>query len=60
LAIAVDGQGFAGEDFDLVAVFLSLWGKVNDLAGETAVSFGEGRDLFEFRGVRSERQSSNY
>jgi hypothetical protein len=60
LAIAVDGQGFAGEDFDLETVFLSLWGKVNDLAGETALGFGERRDFFEFRGVRYARQPSNY
>ncbi|MNI74486.1 hypothetical protein D3C73_1305720 [compost metagenome] len=48
MAIAIDSQGLAGQDLDLEIVFTGLWREVDDLAGETAVRFREGCDVFEF------------
>ena len=60
LTVAVDGQGFAGQNFDFITIFLLLRGEVNDLAGKTALGLWIWRDVFEGCGVGDGRQSGNY
>ncbi|MNG29074.1 hypothetical protein D3C84_1144420 [compost metagenome] len=55
MVITVNSQGLAGENLDLVAVFLALWGEVNHLAGETSFGFGKRCNVFEFRRVNNGR-----